>query len=240
MPQRQIKTTKISGGAEYAKVADRMLEFRKDWPRSKSMVATVEHRDQNGTLIDVEFFSWLWKDSAKFDKLVESGVTDLEVLRSTADANASTTATAKALEAAKAREKHQSVAQGRALAYLGYAASGDIASFEEMELYEQEKSRRTENYVNEQLDLLENAKDIDTLRELWKACQMKAEPKLLEAKDKRKAELEAKPKDGKKTLKKQPQVMNVIETEGNPDDPKDPKNSQEVKPDVVKEPKNDN
>ena len=192
MPTRQLKTTKLSGGGEYAKVADRMLEFRKDFPRSKSMTDHEEVRNEAGQVVEVKFYCWLWKDKKDFDEMVKSGVTDINVLRSTADSDGAAKADAKVLTQPKAFEKHQSVATGRALAYLGYAASGEIASFEEMELYEEEKARQAEEYVTEQLDLIENAKSIDDLREIWKDLSMKAEPRLMQAKDKRKVELESK------------------------------------------------
>lgn len=189
---RSVQTTKISGGADYAKVADRMLEFRKDWPRSKSMTDHEEIRNEEGKVVEVKFYCWLWKDKKDYDEMVKSGVTDIDVLRSTADADGAAKAAASVLEQPKAFEKHQSVATGRALAYLGYAASGEIASFEEMELYEEEKNERLRQYVEDQMILFENAKTLDELKDLWIACTAKANKDLVAAKDKRKLELEAK------------------------------------------------
>ena len=182
MPERQLKTTKI-GSADYAKVSERLKQFRADRPDGKTEQLSIKHDD--GT---TEFVCYIWKDKKDLLDLMKAGVTDREVLRSSADANGH--ARGKVGEKDKDFEKLESIALGRALAMMGYLASGEIASFEEMENYYEDKEAERKQYVQEQIELFEAANTMDALKELWSQTS-KTEPAIVAAKDKRKAELEA-------------------------------------------------
>lgn len=189
MPGKQLQTTKLNGGGQYAKVADRMKEFRQDWPKGKSETDYKEVKDEAGNLLYIDFKAWLWKDKSEFMELVKAGVTDVKTLRSTADADGAARAKIDPNKE-KEFEKLQTIALGRALALLGYMASGEIASFEEMEEYYAEKQAKLDAYINEQTELFENAKTLEELRDLWIATTAKTSQRLIDAKNARKAQLE--------------------------------------------------
>src|SRR5574343_1010852 len=75
-------TTKIGGNADYAKVAERLRLFREANPNGKQ--ESDYTTDEIGTVV---FTVWLWKDKTDLIELMKSGVTDANVLRSSADAN---------------------------------------------------------------------------------------------------------------------------------------------------------
>ncbi len=175
MAERQVKTTKL-GNKDYASVADRVKQFRADHPNSK--ILSRETTLENG---DVVFKAYIWRDRETYI----SG--DLD----SADADGMAKAPASAFVKEKQFEKLQTIAVGRALALLGYLASGEIASFEEMEEFFRDKEEKRRSYIQDQVDLFDNAKSLEELRELW-AQTNKAEPEIVAAKDKRKLELEAK------------------------------------------------
>lgn len=196
----RVQTTKISGGADYAKVAERLKKFREDWPNSKT---ETDHKTlENGVTI---FKAWIWKDKTEYMEVIKSGVS-MRDARGTADADGDASGVVGKKE--KDFEKLQSIAIGRALAMLGYMASGEIASFEEMELYYKEKREREAQYIEDQLIAFENAKTLDELKDLWIACTAKNVKELVEAKDKRKSELEAKAESKPKAPKKK-----IVKTE---------------------------
>lgn len=172
---RKTETTKL-GNKDYASVAQRIKEFRADHPNSK--ILSREITLENG---DVIFKAYIWRDRDTYI----SG--DLD----SADSDGMAKAPAKSFEKEKQFEKLQTIAIGRALAILGYLASGEIASFEEMEEFLRDKEEKRQAYIQEQVELFDHAKSIDELKELW-ATTNKVEPAIIAAKDKRKAELEAK------------------------------------------------
>jgi len=74
---------------------------------------------------------------------------------------------------AKDFEKLETIAVGRALALLGYATSGEIASVEEMEEFEKYKhDKNQDDLLQFQADLME-IKTIDDLREFYKKTKGK-------------------------------------------------------------------
>lgn len=168
---KKLKTVNLQG-KEYAQVAERLRQFREDFPNSKILPKNTI--SETG---DKEFTTYIWKDRATYI----SG--DLN----SADAAGTSWGQPKN---PKDREKFETVSIGRALAILGYLASGEVASFEEMEDYYKEKEAQRVAYIQEQVDLLDNAKTLEELKEIWGNTN-KIEPDILAAKDKRKAELEA-------------------------------------------------
>lgn len=161
---RKVKTGKVSGGAEYAYVADRLKQFREDCPNG--LIETSPTIRENGQLM---FTARVLKDKSK-----------PESAEATGHALGKNTG-------AKAFEKLETQAVGRALALLGYLASGDIASAEEMEEFYEYQDMK----VQEAIDMLNDSKTIDELKTRFMSLGgLIADKKLIEAKDKRKAELQ--------------------------------------------------
>ena len=150
MADRKVATMKLSGN-DYAKVADRLLAFRSEHPNSKIETDRVEVG--NG---ETEFRAWIWKDKQDLLTLMMTGVTDKDILRSSADANGS--AKGEVGKKLKDFEKLETVAVGRALAMVGYAGSGEIASSEEMEEFQRYQQEQHAQAVQEAVERIESAK----------------------------------------------------------------------------------
>lgn len=129
-------------GKAYAQVKDRIKEFRADCP--KGLVETTPTFTPDGIM----FKARIVKD--KSDK---------------ASAEASGHSFAKTTDKDKEKqfEKQETIAVGRALALLGYASDGEIASSEEMEEFLSTKEF-------ERMEILEDIKQqvdgIDTIEQL--------------------------------------------------------------------------
>jgi hypothetical protein len=84
----------------------------------------------------------------------------------------------------KAFEKLETIAVGRALALLGYMASGDIASGEEMEEYIEYQKEKKESDIIEAKQLLSECKNLKELQETWVSLgTLIKEPEVLAKKD---------------------------------------------------------
>lgn len=184
MNKRTADTIKVSGGADYAKVAERVKLFREDFPNSK--IETDKEVWESGA---ITYKAWVWKDKTELLELMKAGVTDKSTLRSSADSDGDMTGMIGVKE--KDAEKMQTAAIGRALANMGYLASGDIASLEEIEMKEELRAREKEAFVTDEIKRFNEAKTLDELKALWLATD-KSHPEIFNAKEKRKAELEAK------------------------------------------------
>lgn len=66
---KQVKTTTIKGNVDYAKVADRLLEFRSQNPRSK--ISIKYSYDEAGNLTHT---ARIWKDKTECYELLKAGV----------------------------------------------------------------------------------------------------------------------------------------------------------------------
>lgn len=156
----KLATISVKGG-EYARVADRLKEFRESNPKGKQESGYII--DDNGVL---RFTVWLWRDKTELLDLMKAGITDQETLRGSADANGTAQSSNKG---EKNFEKLESIALGRALANLGYLASGEIASYEEMEEFnrmrddkrEKERSIELEN-ATKKLESSTNLKELQS------------------------------------------------------------------------------
>lgn len=116
---RRTKTMNLKGN-DYAGVPDRIKEFREDCPQGK--IITKHQKSDKGTI----FKAYIWKNKA------DVHYTDTGVTLDSADA----TGTAESTKTGeKDFEKLETISIGRGLAILGYLASGEIASTEEMEEY---------------------------------------------------------------------------------------------------------
>lgn len=125
---------------EYSKVADRVKEFRQDCPFGE---ITPEIKI-NGEFIFASAVAI--KDRSNQQSALAKGH-----------------AIAKITGNDKEFEKLETLAVGRALAFLGYGASGEIASSEEMEEFmEYQKTKKEE----EMEALIEQVNDIKTIEEL--------------------------------------------------------------------------
>lgn len=138
-----MKTITLQG-KEYAQVSERLKEFRKDSPRGK--IETTPTIQPDGQILFKAF-----------------------VLKDKSDEN-SAEATGHALgqnKGAKAFEKLETIAVGRALAMIGYASDGEIASGEEMEEYLRFQEDKKKEKIDEAKFALEGTKNIKELKANW-------------------------------------------------------------------------
>ena len=175
----KVKTTKIGGGADYAKVADRLKLFWEQNPNGK-----IETERENIADNKVRFIARIWRNGADVIELAKTGAT-AEIIKMTANATGSADATKKG---DKENEKLETVAVGRALAMLGYLASGEVASREEMEEFEEYKKEQKTQAIMQAIEALQDCKSLDEMRELWGKFQLeiRIEPTVIAAKDKMK------------------------------------------------------
>lgn len=179
----RVKTTKINGATEYAKVADRLKVFWEENPNGK-----IETERENLPNNKIRFIARIWRNGSDVTDLIKTGAS-LEVIKLSANSTASADATKKG---DKENEKLETVAVGRALAMLGYLASGEVASREEMEQFEEFKSQKILEEVEKAIDELDSAKTMEELRNIFVSLrpEVRANNKVIETKDARKTALE--------------------------------------------------
>lgn len=84
----------------------------------------------------------------------------------------------------KAFEKLETIAVGRALALLGYMASGEIASSEEMESFREYQIEKKQADIQEAVQALTECKTLVELRETWATLgTLIKEPEVIAKKD---------------------------------------------------------
>ena len=178
----RIKTVKIGGGIDYAKVADRIKIFWEENPNGKIDTEREDISDNK-----VRFIARIWRDSKVILDLATVG-TDINIVKLTANAMASADA---AKKGDKENEKLETVAVGRALAMLGYLASGEVASREEMEQFEAYKADLFQDEVDNTIKEMKKAKTIDELRKLYVSLdtELRTNQKILNIKDELKKKL---------------------------------------------------
>ena len=178
----RIKTVKIGGGIDYAKVADRIKIFWEENPNGK-----IDTEREDISENKVRFIARIWRDSKVILDLATVG-TDINIVKLTANAMASADAVKKG---DKENEKLETVAVGRALAMLGYLASGEVASREEMEQFEAYKADLFQDEVDKTIEKMKKAKTIDELRKLYisLSAELRNNPKILNIKDELKKKL---------------------------------------------------
>lgn len=179
---KRVKTTKIekkykdkktgeekSISMDYSKVVDRIAEFRKDNPRGLIETTPTVDGDQ------IMFRAHILSDKSNTNSSEATGH-----------------AFAKNEGTEKQFEKLETIAVGRALAMLGYAASGEVASYEEME----EFAAYRDTKIDELIEGMQNCKTIAELRDYFMGLgSYMAESRIIEAKDARKAELNENSRD---------------------------------------------
>lgn len=142
----QIKTMKVGGG-DYAKVADRLLQFRKENPRAS--VKTDHKINDDGS---VTFSTFILKDKAD---------------EYSADSTGTASYSATEIKKPKAFEKLETISVGRALSLLGYLNNGEIATGEEMEEFHTYVAERHEQALAVATKELKSAKTLDELRNMF-------------------------------------------------------------------------
>jgi len=158
---KNIKTIKVGGGADYAKVSDRLKEFRTNNPNGKIETKPIILDDGM-----VMFTAFILKDKSDINS---------------AEATAHALQTKKGI---KDFEKLETVAVGRALALLGYGATGEIASSEEMENFMQFQIEKKEKQTEESTDKLNSSKNLEELGNVWVNLSVEMKEELKELKDK--------------------------------------------------------
>jgi len=168
---KKVQTTKIGGGAVYAKVNSRMLEFRADNPKGK--IDTKPEYISIGEKTFIQFKATIIKDKSDETSAEASGHARLP-------------------EDSKQKtfEKCETIAVGRALAFLGYGADGEIASSEEMEEFEDWKETKRQEQVDEAIENLQATKTLKDLQTVW--GEIDGEIKKVESVEKIKNELKSK------------------------------------------------
>lgn len=164
--ERKAQTTKIGGGADYAKVSERVKLFREDCPNG-SIKITHEFLDNGSVILN----AYVLKDKSNTESADATGSAYGE------------------LKGNKAYEKLESIALGRALAILGYLASGEIASSDEMEEFNAYKDEK----IEEAIGRMKQAETLEELKTIFMSLgSLMANSKIIEAKDARKVALNEK------------------------------------------------
>ena len=167
---KKVQTMKVGGGADYAKVNARMLEFRTENPRGK-IDTKPEYVTFDGVRY-IQFKASILKDKSDDTSAESSGHARLP------DDNKQ-----------KTFEKCETIAVGRALAFLGYGADGEIASSEEMEEFLANKQEKLAETIMETTEAIGNCATLDELKTLWANVSPELRKHTEGAKDKRKSEL---------------------------------------------------
>ncbi len=163
---------------DYAKVADRLKEFRQDNPRSKT--ATQYKILDDGTVI---FKAYVWKDKTDFIDILKVSGAEAAMLSADADGTAKSGDNGE-----KSFEKLETIALGRALALLGYAGTGEIASSEEMEAFEAYKLEKLEAAI----ETIKTATKRDEFQKVMSSLNAEQQKQITPIIKERMAELKAK------------------------------------------------
>lgn len=142
----KLKTIKVSGGGDYAKVAERLKEFHSQYKLGK---IETDYKITESMLC---FKATITPDTTKPERFF-------------------TGHSLGGIKGVKAFEKLETIAVGRALAFLGLLADGEIASADEMEEYKNEvitdKEAERLFQVEELKAVAEGIETIEELREFW-------------------------------------------------------------------------
>lgn len=139
----KVNTIQLQG-KDYAQVKDRLNEFRKDNPFG--LIETTPTIQPDGQIL---FKARIVKDKSNDNSAEATGH-----------------AMGKA-GAQKAFEKLETIAVGRALALLGYASDGEIASGEEMEEFIAHKQEVRDTEIANLKEAMEESKNLIELKEIW-------------------------------------------------------------------------
>jgi hypothetical protein len=141
---KKIATIDLKG-KNYATVPARIKEFRQDCPNG--LIETKPEIREDGQIL---FTARILKDKAN----LSSGESTGHSIGS--------------LKGDKAFEKLETIAIGRALAILGYMASGEVASSEEMEEFNEFKNEKKQEQFENFKEQVDAIKTLDELRDFYK------------------------------------------------------------------------
>ena len=159
---KKTKTISLQG-KEYAQVRDRIKEFRTDCPNGST--ETKPEMLDGGQMV--------------FQATVIKDLSDESSARATGSSYGKSTGT-------KSFEKLETIAVGRALAFLGYGADGAIASSEEMEDFFAYK----EEQKMEAITAMQKVKTLDELKTYFLSLgSLMADKAVIKAKDEMKNKL---------------------------------------------------
>lgn len=162
--KKKVETMELSGN-RYAKVKDRLLEFWNDNPHGK--IDTIPNIREDGRVL---FAVRILKD--KGDEF---------------SAEATGHAIGDVGKKAKDFEKIETIAVGRALGLLGYASTGEVASGEEMEEFNEWKEEQFREKVLGWQEELADCKNEEELKKLWADMPVEVKKALEEQKNSLKA-----------------------------------------------------
>jgi len=138
---KKLNTIKVSGGGDYAKVAERLKEFHKTYKNGKIETS------YNLTEAMICFKTIITPDIEKPERFF-------------------TGHSLGKIAGVKAFEKLETISAGRALAFLGLLADGEIASADEMEEYIEETNEKEAKRLKTIEELKKVADDITSIEEL--------------------------------------------------------------------------
>ncbi len=200
---RKAKTIKLQG-KDYAQVSDRVAEFHKI--------------HKNGSITTVYDFNSGW---VIFTATIVIDVKQPDrIFKGTSLGKAG---------AAKAFEKLETIAVGRALAFAGFLSDGEIASSEEMDKYQELVTVLEDDEITDSIVLLESAHDLQELGKIWRSFSQarRDNPELLNLKNSLKAKYE-----NTQSGTKNPRVAKPAQGESNGDgvktDSRDTNSTEEV------------
>lgn len=142
---KKLNTIKLKD-KDYATVPTRIKEFREQCPNGVIETSSKSTNDN-----EKEFIATIFKDG------------------NNRNVGSATGHSFGALKEVKAFEKLETIAIGRALANLGFMASGEVASSEEMENFLSQKEIERLNKVQEIKDAVDKITDVAELRTFFSA-----------------------------------------------------------------------
>lgn len=177
--------TKRMGNFDMASAADRTLAFWEKYPKGK--ISTEKSKDEDSLLI---FKTYIWKNKSDYIELAKVPGISKDALLSSADAEG--TAKQENIKAAKKDfEKLETISVGRALAFLGFAKNGQIASTEEMERFYNYQEDKQEEDIESAIEYLKESSNIEELKSRWSQVdrEIQKDERVIKAKDDRKNDI---------------------------------------------------
>ena len=157
---KKTKTVDLKG-KQYAQVKDRLQEFRSANPHA--LIETTPTIQDDGVVLF-----------------------RARILTNKAD-DTSAEATGHAFgnvgKGEKSFEKLETIAVGRALALLGYASDGEIASSEEMEEFLAQKEEKRQQMIMDATEKLTSTKTLAQLKKVWASLPVEAKTELTKLKE---------------------------------------------------------
>lgn len=147
---KKLETIDLKGNA-YAKVAVRLKEFREMCTNGLIETTPTFLNDNK-----VAFKTRILKDKSDQNSGEGTGHSMGSLVKD-------------GKEDPKAFEKLETISIGRALSVMGFMASGEVASFEEMEEFMSQKETERQIKIQEIKDEVDAIKNVDELREYFKS-----------------------------------------------------------------------